>query len=117
MKINNVELEFDAYDAEQIQLIEIAAVEMDKVIQDTPVDITWADNIRYQCNEIFKFFDKVFGEGTSKQLFGDKTNLRVCNEALAELLEQAHLEIKEVNDSVTKKFSKYIPNRAQRRSK
>lgn len=115
MIINGVELEFDAYDAEQVEKIETVSKKIDEV--EIPEGATWSQIIRIRCNSIFDFFDAVFGEGTAYKIFEGKANLTKCNLALAEFLDKSGEEIKQTNEELDKKFSKYSPNRAQRRAK
>ncbi len=50
------------------------------------VNIAKKDNfsefIREYCGISYNFFDTFLGEGTAKDLFGGKQNLKVCNECL-----------------------------------
>ena len=69
--------------------------------------------IRKQCETVFFVFDELFGEGTSKKLFGDSVNLITCLNAFETLVEG----IKSKNEEIDKISSKYSQNRAQRRKK
>lgn len=88
MKVNNVELrDIDVYDADDMEVFEEGLKELsEKAEQLKELTITNAESIRYQCNAIFDFVNKVFGEDTDVKLFGSKTNLRVCTEALLEII-------------------------------
>lgn len=115
IKINGVELEFDAYDADQVERIEKSSKKIDEV--DIPEGATWSQIIRIRCEGIFNFFDAVFGEGTAHKVFEGKTNLTKCNLILAKFLDQAGEEIKKTNEEMDERFKKFSPNRAQRRAK
>ena len=61
-----------------------------------------ADAFREQCAVAREYFDRIFGDGTSKELFGDRMNLRDHMEAIAELTECAAGAKKEINDLTNK---------------
>lgn len=115
ININGVELEFDAYDADQIEKIEEVSKKIDEI--DIPEGSSWSQIIRLRCEGIFNFFDTVFGEGTAYKVFEGKANLTKCNLILADFLDQAGEQIKKTNEEMDKRFNKFSPNRAQRRAK
>lgn len=115
IEINGVELEFDAYDADQVERIEKISSKIDEI--DIPENTPWSQIIRIRCEGIFNFFDTVFGEGTAYKVFEGKSNLTKCNLILAEFLDQVGEEIKKTNEEMDKRFKKFSPNRAQRRAK
>lgn len=47
---------------------------------------TRAQIMRTQCVAIFNFFDNMFGDGTSRNIFGEKVNLITCVEAYEQVL-------------------------------
>lgn len=116
MSILNVlgaELEYDFFDADQLELYER---ENKKVAEDIG-DMgqyegkSTADAIRMQCRIVGKFFDAVFGEGTAKKLFRGKANILEHMEAfgtVAQGANSARAEFEAIED-------KYAPNRAERR--
>lgn len=114
LKINDVELEFDLMDADDAEKFEKEIKDL-QAKEDTEKvkakNYTMAESIRKQCNLVFDFFDALFGEGTAKKLFGDKTNYRSCMEALAQVMEYAAKQTTELQ----KEMAKYSPNRATRR--
>lgn len=70
--------------------------------------------IKGTCRAVFEVFDNLFGDGTAKKIFGNKTNIILCNRALAELVEGAR-EIDRENAQATNEiFAKYNPDRAVR---
>ena len=80
-----------------------------KKIKGTRVEI-----IREDCCAVFELFDNLFGDGTSKKIFGEKTNIILCNKALSELVDEAH-KIDERNAWITNEiYEKYNPDRAER---
>lgn len=85
MKINNVELkDIDIYDlevAETWEEIKNEAVSLEDEVK----GLSAVASIRVQCNFVFDAFNKLFGPGTDKKVFGDRVNLIVCLDAFQEL--------------------------------
>ena len=98
------ELEGDFFDADFIERYETATRDMHNKATDAR-DRKYekvADAFREQCAVAREYFDRIFGEGTSKDLFGDKMNLRNHMEAIAELTECVAGAKKEINDLTNK---------------
>ena len=113
MIINNVELEdLDLLDADCADRYE-EAIEKIKVLanKENYKNLALGDAIREQCKVIFDFVNTLWGEGTDKKLFGNKTNIRTCTEVLELIIENCKKHKEEV-DSFKKKYS---ANRAERR--
>lgn len=94
------ELEGDFFDADFMERYETATKDLHNKATDAR-DRKYekvADAFREQCAVAREYFDRIFGEGTSKDLFGDKMNLRNHMEAIAELTECAAGAKKEIND-------------------
>lgn len=106
MKINNVTLDFDLYDADNVELRERYFEKLDEmktVAEDIP-DGTETEKRRYLCGRVKTIFDEVFGEGTGVKVCGMKDNLLVCMKAFDELVsEQARQdgEYQKVMRSIT----------------
>jgi len=114
MIINKIELE--DIDILDVNVAKKVGAAIDEVIEkgNSMKNIkTLSGVIEKQCDAVFECFNKIFGEGTDKKVFGDKKNLRVCLNAFNELFEQ----IKEQKNEAEKEFNKYSPNRATRRGK
>lgn len=80
MIINNVELpDIDVSGALVMENYEAAH---DKVAEKmNNLDVNGkrrSELIRIQCEAVFEFFEDVFGEGTSKKVFGESVNLAIC---------------------------------------
>ena len=112
LKINDVELELDLMDADMAEKYEKAYRKMQRDVTNIPNNLSLAESIRKQCKLIFNFFDEVFGEGTSKKIFGNKTNLRECIKAVETLIDHVNKDTEEAN----KIINKYSPNRVERRN-
>lgn len=75
---------------------------------------TRAQIMREQCTAIFNFFDNMFGDGTSKKVFGEKVNLITCVEAY----EQALTEIDRLDaEQASKLREKYTAKYALQNKK
>jgi len=61
---------------------------------------------------VFRFFDDIFGDGTARKIFGSKTNLNACLNAVDELVSDADQQYAKVEE----RMHKYSPNRAVRRA-
>ena len=112
LKINDVELELDLMDADMAEKYEKAYKKMQRDVANIPKNLSLADSIRKQCQLIFTFFDEAFREGTSKKIFGNKTNLRECIKAVETLIDHVNKDVEEAN----KIINKYSPNRVERRN-
>lgn len=108
MKINNVELkDIDIYDlevAETWEEIKNEAVSLEDEVK----GLSAVASIRFQCNFVFNAFNKLFGPGTDKKVFGDRVNLIVCLDAFQELANNL--------DKSASRIEKYTPNRLERRN-
>ena len=113
LKINDVELELDLMDGDTAEKYENAIDKLNSKAQEKHEKETLSQSIKRQCNLVFDFFNEVFGEGTDKKLFGNKTNLRECTEAFKQVIDYTEEQHKELE----KDLLKYSPNRATRRSK
>lgn len=79
------EFDFDIYDVDDRKKFD---TEYPKVMKAKDGDLTNPDGMRKFCEAVFVFFDALFGGGARKKLFGEKTNIYVCLEAVAEFMEQ-----------------------------
>lgn len=115
MKILNKEYEIDFYDADIMEKIEAGIEKVESVIKQNKTVKKQKTSIviRKVCNTIFNFFDDVFGEGTSKDIFGSKTSLTLCIKAYEDFINEK-IKQDEAIENISKKYS---PNRATRRTK
>ena len=70
MEINGVTLEFDYYDADQLERVENGILAVQEGCGSLPEGLKLSESIRRQCGLVFAFFDGVFGEGTAGRVFG-----------------------------------------------
>lgn len=109
MKINGVDIEFDVLDADTMDKYETALPFLEEKMNEE-LNKNYAkvsDSIRSQCHIVFDFFNKIFGEGTDKKIFGDKTNLRICYEAV----ETINAESQKQKNYFENLVQKYSPER------
>lgn len=125
MKILDKEIDFDFFDAEQMEKYEKEAEIAQKELNSLDINkMKQSEFINKTCETIEKCFDNVFGEGTSKKIFEDKRNFRLCVKAFKDLVKAKKEQVNEV-DAEIKDFQKelkeinaeYKPNRATRRAK
>ena len=110
MKINGVELEVNFFEAEFMEKVENCCKKVAEQAEEskkTLKDLTFAEQIKGECQIIKDFFDEIFGDGTALKLFGEKNDLMLCLSAFQELVEAKVKSQNEFNSLV----SKYSPNR------
>lgn len=115
MKILGKEIDFDFFDADEMEKAEKAIEKFQE--KGKKLNITKSqkssDIIRKTCYLIFELFDDVLGEGIHKEIFGEKTSLSLCRKAFEDLVNEkkkAENEFEEISNV-------YSTNRVQRRSK
>mgnify|MGYP004506637375 CR=1 FL=1 len=114
IEVMGKELEYDFFDADNIEKYEASNLRVSERIGEKKQyeGKSTADAIRLQCSIIDDFFDELFGEGTSKELFGGKSNIKDHMEAFATVADAA----RSCNQELTALGDKYNPNRAERRA-
>lgn len=111
MTINDKTFDVDFTDADLIEKIEIGSKRVfDETERIKNEDFSVAEGIRQECKIIKDFLDYVFGEGTSKELFGNKDSLNLCLKAFEDIINEKERQVKSINDFV----SRYSPDRVQR---
>lgn len=108
MIINGVELNFDAFDAGQSEIAEKALEPIHNFKENDFIGMKNSEVIRIFCGKVFDFFNQVFGEGTDKKVFGNKTNMKLCIEAIIEFKEQSNKQIHTLTKKVTSKNRQQI---------
>lgn len=113
MNILGVELEYDFFDADKLEVYER---ENKRVAEDIKEPSQYegkstADALRIQCRIVDRFFDEVFGAGTAKRIFHGKANIRDHMEAFG-IVAQGAANAREEFEAIE---DKYTPNRAERR--
>lgn len=114
LKINDVVLEMDILDADVMAKYEDLNQTLLNKIQD-PLAYEGkktSEGMLYQCRCIDKFFDKMFGEGTSRILFSGNNNLGERMAAYGQVVSNANDAAKTQISEIT---SKYGAQRIQKR--
>lgn len=110
MIINGVELQdLDIYDLEVAEKFD-KELKVVAGVGEKLEGLSTPEVIRVQCTAIFKFFNKMFGEGTDKKIFGDKVNLVTCLKALDEFVTQ----VRDQKEKIEEISNKYSPSRVNR---
>lgn len=98
MKINDVDLNADFYDADVMDRYQSAmksvVEECSKISADETVSA--GDGIRVQCKAVMDCFDTIYGAGTAKMIFGDRTNLKECFAAFMQLKKESERQGREM---------------------
>lgn len=112
MIINNVELkDIDILDADCVENYENALFTMQEKTKESKEGLSLAQIIRKECSLVFDFFNTIFGEGTDKKVFGNRTNYKECLEAFEQVIKY----IGESKKDIDKVMGKYSSNRANRK--
>ncbi len=116
IKIKDVELEFNALDADTAEKIENAMERVNTRVSEIQADKTLklSQGIRAICEMVFECFNTVFGEGTDKKIFGDTCDMGKALDAFGQLKGQLDQSQSKFMDDLT---HKYTPNREARRAK
>lgn len=112
MKIRNVEVEFDFFDADDVERFEKEAEKVKLQSQNKEIkEMSYSEALRAECKIIRDFFDNVFGEGISEKMFNGKNNLAEHIKAFEDIVNEKISQQKQLNST----YERYMPNRAERR--
>lgn len=100
LNINGVDLEFDLFDVDFAEKYQNAMDIVQKKEKNFKDNGDLAKTIRFECNLIFEFFNNLFGEGTDKKIFGEKTNIRECQKAFKDVIEYSYKQAQELADDM-----------------
>lgn len=125
MKILDKEIEFDFFDAEQMEKYEKESEIAQRELNSIDINkMKMSEIINKTCSIIENCFDNVFGEGVSNKIFEGKKNFRLCVKAFKDLVkakkEQTNTiddDIKDLQKELQEIDLEYKPNRATRRAK
>lgn len=112
MIINNVELpDIDFLDADVMEKYETALDDLKNLSNSEAKSA--GEQIREQCHAVFDVFNRLWGEGTDKLVFGERTNIGICLNAFKELVKESQRQSTLLKDIA----SELIPtNRETRRT-
>jgi hypothetical protein len=117
VKINNVDLELDLDDLNVAEKVKtsVEAVK-DKAAAAQKDGVTdYVEAGRKVCAYTEECFDNIFGDGTSKKLFGGRAKFQEHIDAFAQLADATYRQLTELNNHFASLPEKYNPNRAARR--
>lgn len=114
INIKGVELEINMLDADQAEKVEKELESVKNKCEKLQANnnMKLSDGIRKTCQIVFDCFNSIFGDGTDKRIFGNRTDMGECMEAFAELAKQTQDSGMQTVQNIT---SKYSPNRDARR--
>lgn len=127
MKILNKEIDFDFFDAKQMEIYEkeseIASKKLSEIISNVK-NLKQSEMINKTFDVIENCFNNIFGEDISKEIFEGKRNLKLCFKAFKDLVaarkeqeDEINKEAEELNKELKNIGIEYKPNRATRRGK
>lgn len=115
VKILETEFELNMFDADIAQRVH-TAVEQAQETMDCIAkgrDKAHHEIIRESCQCVFECMNRIFGEGADKAIFGAKTDLLQCVDAMGQLVAAVGVtQEKELEAHL----QKYLPNRQTRRT-
>ena len=111
MTINGVKFDIDFTDADTLDLIDNESKKVyGKAEKLREENLSPAEGIRQECKIVKDFFDNVFGEGTSEEIFKGKDSLTQCLNAYEDLMNAYQEQYKSYYDRI----NQYSPDRLQR---
>lgn len=127
MKILNKEIEFDFFDAKQMEIYEkeseIASKKLTEIIANIK-NLKQSEMINKTFDIVESCFNNIFGENVSKEIFEGKRNFKLCFQAFKDLVaarkeqeDEVSKEAEELNKELKSIGVEYKPNRATRRGK
>lgn len=97
MNLNGIELEFDFYEADQMEIfedaIDRAREEIDKALEAKKQ----SQLIRGICQATINMLDEIFGEGTANEVFQGETNFKKSIEIFNALVKERIRQEEELN--------------------
>ena len=125
MKILEKEIDFDFFDADEMERWDKYTEEMKNTINKLDVkNLKQSEFIRKFSTAIEKCFDNIFGGGTSKEIFKGKQNFKLCVKAYKDLVQarkeqdrELSNEMKDIQKELDEIDKDYSVNRATRRAR
>lgn len=116
IKINGIEFEFDAFDADEVEKANKEVNEVLFAFKNTPKNLDRVGIIKYTVKNIGECFDNIFGAASSEKIFKGKTNMKLAFKAFEDLTVGIQAQDKEFEKEMEETAKKYSPNRAARRN-
>ena len=114
-KINNVELDIDMDDYEFQKKYEDAFEKLGESEKELQKVGKSSEITKGYCEMMRQLFDDIFGEGTSKKLFGEKYNIRVTNEVYEEFIRICSEQARASRQQMHSLVNKYKPQDRKRK--
>lgn len=118
MKLKDIEVNFSFSDADDLERLENSARKVkEKASEYEKKELSVSEAIREECKLINEFFDEVFGNGISKQLFNNKNDLKEHIDLFEDIINEK-VKQKTAFQNMYKNIeynTKYMPSREQRR--
>lgn len=107
-KFGQFSKQIDFTDAEFCDALERAAQALKDETGNIKESGTLQSVIRAQCAAIWRYFDRLMGEGASEKMFGGKVNARLCNKAVAAFMEAKENDLKQYVDETQQLTDKMV---------
>lgn len=114
-KIGVLSLTLDLDDADVMERYENAFDQMAQEEKTIPKDGRTSARLRAYCELYRRLFDRIFGEGTSAQLF-DSYNVQRHEDAYMQFLDFVRSQKEQTTKARAQRMQRYLPNRAQKRA-
>ena len=101
MKVLETEIDFDFYDAEQMEKLEANIDKITKGINKIkPEKMKQSQFINKFCTIVEEGFDNIFGTGVAKEIFKEKRNFKLCVQAFRDLVKAREEQEREVDNEI-----------------
>ena len=118
MKLKDIEVDFSFTDADDIEKFEKSLeVVKEKSAEYRKKQLKMSEALRLECDIIDEFFDNIFGEGISQELFKGNKDLQKRMELFKDITDaknEATKSFQNLYDNLEVR-TKYMPNRETRR--
>ncbi len=86
MKVLDCELnDLDTFDPDVLEKVENARDRVLEECEQSEKEEKRSASVRRQCGAVAEFIETLWGEGTARKVFGEKTNLLQCLKAFEEI--------------------------------
>lgn len=112
--------DIDAADADFMELYETETEKLSNDVSEAEKEGTASVVIRNTCRCVFAFFNALFGEGTDRAMFGNRTNARICDDAMVALSDAITADMEDYAKSAREKAAiirKSIPKKQTAKKK
>lgn len=112
IKLNGHEIEFDVFDLDKLELYYDGTDRINSLYeQPLPENVSAIERLRALSELILAFFTDCLGEDTSRDIFGERMNVRTLVEALGVFCSTVNAELQQFSSQM----ESGVLNRAKRR--